>query len=138
MYLIRAFLVWLVIMSAESIHGTLRQFFLAPFIGDLPARRIAIFTGMLLIFLIAYFFIRWIGAQTTKSFLFAGLLWSLLTLAFEFGIGLFVLGYTRERMFEDYDISRGGLMGFGLAFMLITPYLAARLRGIIKNGRENF
>jgi len=33
----RALAVWLLIVVAESIHGTLRQLFLAPLIGDLPA-----------------------------------------------------------------------------------------------------
>jgi hypothetical protein len=41
MYLWRAFLVWLVIIFAESVHGALRQILLAPLIGDFPARRIA-------------------------------------------------------------------------------------------------
>lgn len=129
MYLLRGFLIWLVIAFAESIHGTLRQIFLAPLIGDFPARRIAFFTGMLLIYLIAYFSTRWISAPTIKSLFIVGLMWAILTLAFEFGLGFFVLGYSRERMFEDYDVSRGGFMGFGLLFMVLAPYLAARLRG---------
>ena len=35
----RAFAVWLLIVVAESVHGTLRQLVLAPLIGDLPARQ---------------------------------------------------------------------------------------------------
>jgi hypothetical protein len=130
MHLIRGFLVWLVIMFAESVHGTLRQFFLAPAVGDFTARRISFFTGMLLIFVITYLLLRWIGAPTSGSLLVIGTMWAVLTLAFEFGIGFLVLGYSRERVFEDYDISRGGLMGFGIVFMLSAPYLAARLRGL--------
>lgn len=130
MYLVRAFAIWLLIIFAESIHGTLRQLFLVPVVGDFTARRIAFFSAMLLIFLITYFFIRRIRAETTVSLFTVGLLWAILTLLFEFGLGFFVLGYSRERMFEDYDVSRGGLMGFGLVFMVFAPYLAARLRGI--------
>jgi hypothetical protein len=129
MYLFRAFLVWLVIVFAESIHGTLRQIYLAPLVGDFPARRIAFFVGMLLIFLIACLFIRWIAADNPKSLFAVGFMWAVLTLLFEFGLGFFVLGYSRERMFEDYDVSRGGLMAFGIIFMVFAPYLAAKLRG---------
>jgi hypothetical protein len=129
MYLFRAFLVWLVIVFAESIHGTLRQIYLAPLVGDFPARRIAFFVGMLLIFLIACLFIRWIAAENLKSLFAVGFMWAVLTLLFEFGLGFFVLGYSRERMFEDYDVSRGGLMAFGIIFMIFAPYLAAKLRG---------
>ncbi len=130
MYLVRALAVWLLIVFAESVHGALRQIFLAPLIGDFAARRIAFFAALLLIFLIAYFFIRWIDAPDVKSLFVVGLLWMILTALFEFGLGLFVMNYSWERMFEDYDASRGGLMGFGLLFMVFAPWLAAKARGL--------
>jgi hypothetical protein len=52
-----------------------------------------------------------------------------LTLLFEFCLGYFVFGYSRERMLEDYNLSRGGLMGFGIVFMIFAPFLSAKLRG---------
>ena len=128
MYLFRGLLVWLVIMFAESINGSLRQLLLAPRIGDLAARRIGFFIGLVLIFLVTYLFVRWIGAVTIRSRLIVGLSWVVLTLLFEVGLGLIVLGYSRERIVDDYDVSRGGLMGFGLLFMLFVPLLAAKLR----------
>ncbi len=128
MCFIRAFTVWLLIIFAESIHGTIRQLFLAPLVGDFPARRIAVFTGMILIFAITYFSIGWVNAPTKKSLLGIGLMWIILTVLFEFGLGIFVFNYSRERMFEDYNILRGGLMGFGLLFMFFAPLLAEKLR----------
>ena len=136
MYLLRGFSVWLVIIFAESVHGTLRQLFLAPLTGDFTARRIAFFVGMALIFLIAYLYIRWIRAENAKQLFAVGLMWAILTLLFEFGLGIFVLNYSWERVKEDYDASRGGLMGFGIVFMAPTPYLAARIRGM-KTSRTN-
>lgn len=130
MYIARAFVVWLVIVFVESIHGTLRQLFLAPLVGDFPARRIAFFTGMLLIFLIAYFFIGWIRAENAKRLFVVGLMWAILMLSFEFGLGIFVLNYSRERILEDYDLARGGLMSFGIVFMMFAPSLAAKARGL--------
>lgn len=141
MYFARAFLVWLLIIFAESVHGALRQAFLAPLVGDFPARRIAFFVGMLLIFLIAYLFVRWIRAENAKRLFAVGLLWAVLTVLFEFGLGFFVLGYSRERMLEDYDLTRGGLMGFGILFLVLAPALAARLRGTkmsLTANRESF
>ncbi|MCU1288560.1 MAG: hypothetical protein JWN60_789 [Acidobacteria bacterium] len=128
MYFVRAFVVWLLIVLAESVHGTLRQLFLAPLIGDFTARRISFFIAVLLIFLITYLFIRWINATTFKSLFAVGLLWMVLMTLFEFGLGIFVMNYSREQMLEDYDVSRGGLMGFGLIFMIFAPWLAAKLR----------
>jgi peptidoglycan/LPS O-acetylase OafA/YrhL len=128
MYLFRALLVWLLIILAESIHGTLRQFFLAPLIGDFPARRIAVFTGMILIFFITYICFRWINAPTTKTLLGIGMMWVILTVLFEFGLGIFIFNYSWDRMTEDYNIYRGGLMGLGLLFMFLAPFLTGKLR----------
>jgi Na+/glutamate symporter len=128
MYLARAIAVWLLIVFAESVHGTLRQLFLAPLVGDFPARRISFFIAVLLIFLITYFSIRWIDAPTVKSLFGVGLMWMILMTLFEFGLGHFIMKYSWEKMLEDYDLSRGGLMGFGLVFMFFAPWLAAKLR----------
>ena len=134
MVLIRAFLVWLVIIAAEMVHGILRGVLLVPIVGDLPARKIgvligALLIGALLIFAVAYLFIRWIAAQTKPQFLTVGLLWVLLTLLFEIGLGRLVLGLPWERITEDYGVTRGGFMGVGLLFMAAAPWLAAWLRG---------
>ncbi len=128
MYLVRAFTVLLVIIFAESVHGTLRQLFLAPLMGDFMARRISFFSAIVLIFLITYFFIRWISAPNAKALFVIGLMWMILMTLFEFGLGRFVMNYSWQQMLVDYDVSRGGLMGFGLIFMLFAPWLAAKSR----------
>ena len=130
MYLLRAFIVWLILICAESVHGTLRELFLAPLVGELRARQVAVLTGSLLILAVAYLFARWIRAGTTRRLVFAGLLWLSLTLLFEFALGLLVLGYSWERLASDYDLSRGGLMPFGLVILALAPLIAARLRGL--------
>lgn len=127
MYLLRGFVVWLVIIGAETVHGILRQVFIAPIVGDFPARRMAFYSGMLIIFAIAYLFVRWINAANTRELFAVGLLWLILTATFEIGLG-YLLGYPRERIFEDYDVRRGGLMGFGMLFLLFAPWAADRLR----------
>jgi hypothetical protein len=125
----RALLVWLVVIVAESVHGTLRTLYLAPAIGDFPARRVGVFIGSALIFVIALGFIRWIGTQSRRQLLGIGALWVALTIAFEVGLGRAVLHLDWARILADYDLSRGGLMGFGLLAMFFIPLLAARIRG---------
>jgi hypothetical protein len=126
----RALLAWLAIIVAESIHGTLRTLYLAPAIGDLTARQVGVFTGTLIIFLIALAFSRWLGARTKKQLLAVGALWVVLTVSFEIALGRGVFQYDWSRILGDYDLSQGGLMGFGLLAMLFMPLLAARLRGV--------
>jgi hypothetical protein len=129
MLLLRGIAVWVLIIIVETIHGTLRQLFLAPVVGDVQARRIGVFTGLALIFLVAVLTIRWVAASTLYEFLVIGALWMVLTVGFEVALGHVVLGYDWSRILEDYDLSRGGLMGVGLLAMMFTPALAARVRG---------
>lgn len=130
MFCLRAFAVWLVIITVESFHGALRQALVAPVIGDFNSRRIAFFVGLALIFAVAWLTARWLAAPDRRALYLAGLLWMILTACFEIGLGRFVLGLGWPRMLEDYDVSRGGLMGFGLIFLLFAPTLAATARRV--------
>ncbi|MBN2223491.1 MAG: hypothetical protein JW765_02320 [Deltaproteobacteria bacterium] len=124
----RAFIVWLVLMWVEVVHGTLRTIILAPRVGDFCARQIAVFTGSLLILVISFFMIGWVAVVRTRSLIMVGLLWLVLTVTFELGLGLLVFGYSWERMASDYNIVRGGLMPIGLAVLFFSPLIASRLR----------
>ena len=122
----RAIAVWMLIVVAESIHGTIRQLFIAPVIGDMPAHQVGVFIGSALILLISWLTARWLGAKTMKDQLRIGALWVVLIVIFEISLGT-ALGYTPERMLSDYNLAKGGLMGFGLALMLFAPALGAKL-----------
>lgn len=128
--LLRAIAIWMLIIAVETVHGILRTFFLVPVIGDFPARQLSVFTGCILIFIVAYFSISWIGAKAKHQLLAVGVLWVVLTILFEVALGKVLLALPWERIFEDYDLTRGGLLGFGLLFMLLSPLLAAKVRKI--------
>ena len=97
----RGFIVWLIIISAEVVHGILRGLFLAPAVGDFRARQIAVFTGIIIIFTIAYYTVRWINSSRTSQLFIIGLIWLVLTLAFEILLGRFAAGFSWERIFSE-------------------------------------
>jgi hypothetical protein len=107
---------------------------LVPLVGDLPARQIGVPIGSLLVFAVAFFFIRWIAARTTLQLLGVVLLWVVLIVFFEVGLGRLVLGLPWDRITEDYDPTRGGFLGVGFLFMAVSPTLAARVRGRSRHG----
>ena len=88
----RAFAVWLVLIVAEILHGIARGIFLVPHVGEFRSNQIGVFTGSVIILVIALAFVRWIGASRTTDLLAVGLLWLVLTLAFEILFGRFVVG----------------------------------------------
>ena len=120
-------MVWLLIVLAESIHGALRELFVKPVLGDLLARQLGVFTGSLLILLIATLTARWLMTNNDRQRLVIGAAWVILMVCFEVGLGI-ALGATRERILSDYDFSQGGLMVLGLIVLLFAPPIGARIR----------
>jgi hypothetical protein len=123
----RAFATWFFIAVVESIHGTFRRIFVLPLIGDLRAHQVGMLVASVIIFAIAWACIRWIGARTFSEQLKVGAFWVALMAIFEVTLGL-AFGYSQERILSDYNITKGGLMIFGMTFMLFAPSLAAKAR----------
>jgi hypothetical protein len=114
-------------MVAESLHGAFRNLVLVPRLGDLRARQIGVLSGSVLIFLICLLTFRWLRARSTRALFSVGALWVLLTVCFEIALGRWVFHFDWDRILADYDLARGGLMGFGLVALLVIPTLVAKL-----------
>ncbi len=99
-----------------------------PIVGDFPARQIGVATGSVLILLVAYLFLGWLRAPNTKSLFKIGLLWLILTVAFEFGFGHFVFGRSWASLAEDYDLRRGGMLVVGMIVLGLSPWIASKIR----------
>jgi hypothetical protein len=126
-WLLRGFVVWLLIALAEMLHGTVRTLYLRPIVGDLASRQIGVLTGSIIIFLIAYATVRWIAAQGTKQLLEVGALWLILMVTFEVAVGR-AFNLSWERILSDYLPWKGGFMVLGLAFLALSPLLVTHLR----------
>lgn len=127
-FVIRCLPIWLVLILAEIVHGILRTKVLVPIVGEFRSNQIGVFTGSAIILVIAYFTIRWIGAKRHIELLLVGLIWLVLTVAFEVLFGRFVVGLTWERIASDYNVLNGGLMPLGLLFLFFSPMIASKLR----------
>ncbi len=123
----KAIAVWFLIILAESILGIARTLMLEPRLGSLRARQIGVFVGCAVIFAFAWLLVRWQGTCSRPQLLLVGTLWAGLTICFEIGLGR-LLGLGWDRITEDYDPARGGLMLFGLMFMMFAPLLAGAAR----------
>jgi hypothetical protein len=124
MNLRRAIAVWLLIVVAESISGTIRRLWLVPALGEHTAHQIGVVAASTLILFIAWLTARWLDAQTFKVQFQVGVLWVVLMLCFEFGVG-WAIGNSMQSMLVEYDLSRGGLMGLGFLVLLFAPTFGA-------------
>jgi hypothetical protein len=131
MIVLKSVVIWLIFMMAESLNGTVRTLWLVPSVGNLWAHQISFLTGSFLVLAIATLFIRWLHASHLSQLLGIGILWAGLTLAFEIGLGRFVLGYSWAQIAADYQLLHGGLMLIGLVWVALSPLMAAKIWGIL-------
>jgi hypothetical protein len=129
--MLRGLAVWVCIIFLEVLHGIARMLFLAPALGDFRARQVAVFTGSILIVLVATMFIGWIRPASVREAAYVGILWVVLTLTFEIAFGRLVVHATWARIASDYDLLRGGLLPIGLLVMAGAPLIAAKSRRVL-------
>jgi hypothetical protein len=116
-----AALVWLVLAVVMFANGAVRALVLQPRLGEHLARQVATGTGVLIVFAFALALVRRLESPSSVDLLKVGLLWLVLTLTFEFGMGL-VSGASWETMLADYDILHGRLWPLIPVSALVAPW----------------
>lgn len=128
MFVLRAFGVWLLILVLAIANGGLREWLLLPHLGTPLALWIS---GVLLclgIVALTYAFLPRLHVRTRRGLWQLGLLWLLLTLAFEFGFGRLVQGHSWPELLAAYTFEDGNLWPLVLLVTLVAPRLVARMR----------
>ncbi len=137
MILLKGIIIWLMFIATESLNGTIRILWLMPTVGDPLAHQISFLMGSILIVTIATIFVPWLQASQISQLFGVGLFWLLLTTGFEISLGRFVLDYSWSQIAADYNIYQGGLMPFGLALLMLSPLIAARIRGVLPHKNQH-
>lgn len=125
---LRAVFVWLVIILAETLNGIIRELFITPQLGDINARRVSFGIALILILAIAYWSAPMFSALTHVGRILVGAAWAALTFCFEVFLIGSLAGITTERIVADYDPRQGGLMAFGMLYLIAAPTLGYLLR----------
>ena len=125
----RAIAVWLAILVLANLNGAVRELWLIPQLGPGPGRVLSTVALSLLVFLVTWLTVGWIGPATTGDALRIGVLWLGLTLAFEFLVGHYLFHKPWAVLLEDYDLSQGRIWVLVLVITLFGPLWAMRLRG---------
>jgi hypothetical protein len=86
----------------------------------------------LLFFLLTYLAIPWLGTLQTVQYWMIGFGWFVMTVLFEFLFGRLVANKSWAEIFQAYDILTGNLWSLVLLFVIISPYVAAQIRGLIE------
>jgi hypothetical protein len=127
---LRAILIWLGILVLASLNGAVRDLLLAPRLGDPIARAISTVVLCMLVLLVTWLTIRWIGPRNSRQAWVIGVLWLILTLAFEFLAGHYLFHKPWATLLADYDVSKGRIWLLVLIVTLLAPLYLARARAL--------
>ena len=128
--LIRAGLVWIEMLVLAIANGAARESLLVPRLGTTTAHVISTLVLSVLIFIAGSLAMPWIAPASLRDAWTIGIVWVLLTLAFEFLAGHFIFGRPWKVLLADYDLAAGRIWILVLIVTLITPVVAFnRARG---------
>jgi hypothetical protein len=127
----RAIVVWFAVLALAVLNGAVRESWLIPRLGDRIGRAGSTVVLCALIFVVTWLSIGWIRPSTSSEAWTVGLIWLVLTLAFEFLAGHYLFGKSWAALLDDYDISQGRIWVAVLVVVLLAPLWTARMRGLL-------
>lgn len=127
---LKAVVVWLVLLVLAILNGGLREQVLVPALGRSSGYIVSGAALSLSIFLVALFVAPWYKRLAQRGWLLLGLFWLLLTVVFEFGFGLYVQHQSWDELLDAYTFREGNIWPVVLVATFISPWLAARMRGL--------
>ena len=128
---IKSSAVWLLIMLAAIANGVVRQALLEPVLGPVIALPLSGILLSLIILFLSWLLVPWFGRARASTWLAIGMLWVVLTLLFEYLFGHFVVGIPWIEIRRVFDVTTGNLFSLALLSAALSPWLAARLRGLV-------
>lgn len=120
------FFCWFPMLLIAILNGGARDLWYKKRLGELRAHQISTITFIIFLGIYIAFIVKQFPPASGREAWQAGLLWLLLTLAFEFGFGL-MRGNTVKKLLADYNIFKGRLWILIPLWLFIAPYLFYRL-----------
>ena len=127
---IRAIVIWLVLLTVAVLNGGFREGVLVPRLGRAVAQGVSTLMLSALIVVIGWISLPWIAPSTLQEAWTIGLMWVALTLAFEFLAGHFIFGKPWQELLADYNLFAGRIWVMVLIVTLMTPVMAFTRRGL--------
>jgi hypothetical protein len=108
-------------------NGAIRDLGYKKSMGDLAAHQFSTVTLILFFALYIQFIIKRFPPASSSQAAMIGILWTIMTLAFEFGFGRW-RGNAWSKLLEDYNVLKGRLWIFIPLWISIAPYIFYRFR----------
>lgn len=119
----RALLFWVPMPFIAILNAAIREKLLVRFLDEQRSHQLSTILLIILIAIYTWIIYPWLKIDIENDAWFTGFIWLLLTIAFEFLAGRYVFKNPWDRLFADYDLTRGRLWGVFLISLVLLPYI---------------
>jgi hypothetical protein len=125
--ILKYIIAWLAMPIIGIVNGAVREFTYKKALGELRAHQVSVASGIILFGLYVWILsLRWkIGSAAQAVAI--GLIWLVLTIAFEFVFGHYVMHNPWSRLLHDYNILEGRVWVLVLLWITVAPYVFYKL-----------
>ncbi|MEC8326162.1 MAG: hypothetical protein VX100_08700 [Pseudomonadota bacterium] len=127
--------IWLLMVVAAIVNGTLRELFLNKYLLPEIALPLSGLILSVLIIVISLKLLVFIKGESSTTYLCVGIFWVTLTLLLEYGLG-FSQGLTLSEINEVFSVHQGNLFSLVLLVTLFSPIVVARLNGYSVDNKQ--
>ena len=119
---------WFVMLVVAMANGIARDLVYGPYMSGLAAHQLSTAIGIVLFGAVIRQFIHRFPPSSDSHAIFIGLLWTALTVAFEFLFFHYVGGRSWPELLSNYNIFAGRVWVLLLLWVAVAPYAFHRLR----------
>ena len=123
MLLIFGYVAWVVFMATAIANGIFRVSVLETSVNQYLAHLLSTAILCLALFVEINVFLSIVGDYSQGWLIALGVMWLLLTIAFEFGFGHYIARQSWSTLLENYNLLRGRVWPAVLLVVLVTPVL---------------
>jgi len=127
--LTRYVLAWIPMLMIAVANGAIRQATFAKSMTELRAHQLSTLIGSVLIGLFVWFVMRTWPPSSTRQAQLIGIVWVLLTIIFEFFMGLALARKPLSQVLHDYNLPAGRLWVLFLLWLGLAPWVFFRFGG---------
>ena len=125
--MLRYLVAWFPMLAIAIANGALRQAVFTTRMPEPRAHQLSALTGAIFIGAFIWFVIRRWPPASGRAAIQVGLLWVVMTIAFEFFMVLVLLSEPLERALADYNLFAGRVWVLFLAWLAVAPWMFFRI-----------
>ncbi|HEX5847707.1 MAG TPA: hypothetical protein VFY59_00805 [Rubrobacter sp.] len=119
---------WFGIVVLGLVNATIRQIAYARYVGELAAHQISTLMFAVLVGLYAWALSGFLKPSSPGEAIGVGIMWMVLTVAFEFALGRLVVGDPWGKLLGDYNLLEGRVWGLFILWVGLAPYVFYRMK----------